>query len=88
ADIAQAIARAGAPARWLAVGDGAVRFRTVLEHAGVDVPDDDDPRHGVSAAAICRLAAASTPAGSAQLLPDYRRRPDAELTLERAAAKA
>ncbi len=88
ADIAQAIARAGAPARWLAVGDGAVRFRTVLEHAGVDVPDDDHPRHGVSAAAICRLAAASTPAGTAQLLPDYRRRPDAELTLERAAAKA
>ncbi len=92
ADLAAAIARVdteqAAPAGWLAVGDGAVRFRAELEQAGVAVPDDESPLHGVSAGSICALAAAATPTLGAQLLPDYRRRPDAELTLEATGAGA
>ena len=45
--------RAHAP--WLAVGDGAVRFRDRLEPAA-EVPADASPLHRVSALAVCRLA--------------------------------
>ena len=86
ADAAAGRAAEGEP-RWLAVGDGAVRYRGRLERLGVTVPADSSPLHRVSAAAICQLGAAADPAGSLeQLLPDYRRRPDAELALEAAAA--
>ena len=92
ADLAAAIERVDAeqagPAGWLAVGDGAVRFRMELEQARVKVPGDESPLHGVDAGSICALAAASTSTASTQLLPDYRRRPDAELTLEAAGAGA
>lgn len=72
-------------ARWLALGDGAVRYRAAIEAEPVEVPDDDSPLHRVSAAAICALAVESAPApAGAGLLPDYRRRPDAELALARA----
>jgi tRNA threonylcarbamoyladenosine biosynthesis protein TsaB len=72
--------------RWLAVGDGAIRFRGQLEDARVAVPADSSPLHPVNAAAICQLGAAA-PAASRyeEVLPDYRRRPDAEMTLRRAA---
>jgi tRNA threonylcarbamoyl adenosine modification protein YeaZ len=66
---------------WIAVGDGAVRYRMELAQAGAQVPGDESPLHGVSAAAICTLAAAMSPT-TEPLLPDYRRRPDAELALE------
>jgi tRNA threonylcarbamoyladenosine biosynthesis protein TsaB len=73
--------------RWTAVGDGAVRFRADLEGAGVSVPPDASALHGVSAEVICELATRADPtAALEQLLPDYRRRPDAELTLEAAGA--
>jgi tRNA threonylcarbamoyladenosine biosynthesis protein TsaB len=64
--------------RWLAVGDGAVRFRTDLEGAGCLVAPDASPLHGVAAAAICRLAI-EAPQGTARdlVLPDYLRPPDA-----------
>ena len=69
--------------RWIAVGDGAVRFRADLEPAGVTVPPDASPFHRVSAEVICQLAAGADPAVALeQLLPDYRRRPDAEIALE------
>jgi tRNA threonylcarbamoyladenosine biosynthesis protein TsaB len=66
--------------RWLAVGDGAVRFRGQLEAAGVSVPADSSPLHLVNPEAICALGA-STPAVSSyeEIIPDYRRRPDAEM---------
>lgn len=65
--------------RWLAVGDGAVRYRSDLQSAGCEVPDDDSPLHGVDARALCELAERLPAAASyEQLLPDYRRRPDAE----------
>jgi tRNA threonylcarbamoyladenosine biosynthesis protein TsaB len=61
----------------LAAGDGAVRFRSVLEAAGATVPADGDPVHRVSALWVCRLGAGVPPAGRDALLPDYRREPDA-----------
>jgi tRNA threonylcarbamoyladenosine biosynthesis protein TsaB len=62
----------------LALGDGAVRFRTELERAGADVPADGSPAHRVSALEVCRLAARGAPADRDALLPDYRRDPDAK----------
>jgi len=44
--------------RWLAVGDGAVRYRTHLERAAI-VPADSSPLHRVDARAICELGAAT-----------------------------
>ena len=71
------------PGPWLAVGDGAVRFRDLLEPAAVTVPADGSPRHRVSAIAICRLAQASAPVGRDALVPEYVRLPDAEEALRR-----
>ncbi len=80
--IAEAQAEAGgAPRRWLAVGDGAVRFREQLESAGARVPPDTSPLHLVSGAAVCELGARAAPASLHEIVPDYRRRPDAELAL-------
>lgn len=69
---------AGAGGAWLAVGDGALRFREDLERAGCTVADDGSEQHGVSARAICRLALAA-PEGTARdlVVPDYLRPPDA-----------
>jgi tRNA threonylcarbamoyladenosine biosynthesis protein TsaB len=68
---------------WLAVGDGAVRYRAELERAGVHVPADADPLHRVTAGAICSLGRSSAAAGDVNgVLPDYRRLPDAELALQ------
>jgi tRNA threonylcarbamoyladenosine biosynthesis protein TsaB len=63
---------------WLAVGDGAVRFREPLERAGAVIPADDAPVHRVSALQVCRLGATREPADRDALLPDYRREPDAK----------
>jgi tRNA threonylcarbamoyladenosine biosynthesis protein TsaB len=63
---------------WLAVGDGAVRFREPLERAGAVIPADDAPAHRVSALQVCRLGALAEPADRDALLPDYRREPDAK----------
>lgn len=66
---------------WLAVGDGAVRFRSQLESAGIAVPQDSSPLQQVSAAAVCELAVSAQATSLHALAPDYRRRPDAELAL-------
>ena len=79
------LAALGAPG-WLAVGDGAVRYRAALTAGGLDVPPDDDPRHRVAGAPLARLAAAGTPVAVATLVPDYVRLPDAELHRRRVAA--
>jgi tRNA threonylcarbamoyladenosine biosynthesis protein TsaB len=64
--------------RWLAVGDGAVRFRPDLEGAGCLVEPDRSPHHGVGAGAICRLALGAPQAIARDLVvPDYLRQPDA-----------
>jgi tRNA threonylcarbamoyladenosine biosynthesis protein TsaB len=62
----------------LAVGDGAVRFRDVLEMAGATVPDDGSSSHVVRGLSICRLAATVAPAPAEAVLPDYLRLPDAK----------
>jgi tRNA threonylcarbamoyladenosine biosynthesis protein TsaB len=80
----------GGSRSWLAVGDGALRYRQQIESTTtIEVPPDDSPLHRVSAAAVCALgalapAATAGTAAVTEILPDYRRRPDAELTLERA----
>ena len=67
---------------WLAVGDGALRFRGYLEAIAVAVPVDTSPLHRIDAGVLCELAL-SAPAGDPEaVLPDYRRRPDAEISLE------
>jgi tRNA threonylcarbamoyladenosine biosynthesis protein TsaB len=74
---------------WLAVGNGAIRFRDHLEPAGALIPADGSPLHLVSALSICELGAHQEASGSyAEILPDYRRNPDAEIALEGAAAAA
>jgi tRNA threonylcarbamoyladenosine biosynthesis protein TsaB len=65
-------------APWLAVGDGAVRFRDRLEPAA-EVPADASTLHGVSGLAVCRLAREARPMDRDALLPDYVRLPDAVL---------
>ncbi len=81
--LADAEQLAGGRRRWLALGDGAVRFREQLEAAGAHMPPDAAVAHMVSAAAICELGARATVASLGELVPDYRRRPDAELALAR-----
>jgi tRNA threonylcarbamoyladenosine biosynthesis protein TsaB len=71
--------RAGAgagAAPWLAVGDGAIRFRDRLLPAA-DVPEDDSTLHRVSALAVCRLAKVAPTVDRDALLPEYVRPPDA-----------
>jgi tRNA threonylcarbamoyladenosine biosynthesis protein TsaB len=63
-------------APWLAVGDGAVRFRERLEPAA-EVPADPSALHRVSALAVCRLAGVARTVDRDALLPDYVRAPDA-----------
>jgi tRNA threonylcarbamoyladenosine biosynthesis protein TsaB len=63
-------------APWLAVGDGAVRFRDRLEPAA-EVPADSSALHRVSALAVCRLAGTARIVDRDALLPDYVRAPDA-----------
>jgi tRNA threonylcarbamoyladenosine biosynthesis protein TsaB len=61
----------------LAAGDGAVRFRDLLEAAGVRVAPDESQAHAVRALHVCRLAAAVQPVAPEAVLPNYLRAPDA-----------
>ena len=70
--------------RWLAVGDGATRFRVALERAGAHVPPDEDPLHAVRAVAVCRLAlGVAETVRREEVLPEYLRLPDAEIARTR-----
>jgi tRNA threonylcarbamoyladenosine biosynthesis protein TsaB len=66
----------------MAVGDGSVRFRDVLEPAGTEIPTDGSPLHQVSALALARLATAAPVPGEG-VTPEYVRLPDAELAFRR-----
>lgn len=70
-----------APADVLAVGEGAIRFRSQLEDVGVAIAPDASPLHRVSAATICRLAAADDVDARGSFTPLYLRLPDAEIAL-------
>jgi tRNA threonylcarbamoyladenosine biosynthesis protein TsaB len=62
----------------LAAGDGAVRFRGLLEAAGIRVEPDGSQAHEVRALHVCELAAGVSPVSSEAVLPDYLRLPDAK----------
>ncbi len=63
---------------WLAVGDGALRFRSDLEESGCLVAPDASPLHGVAGGLVCRLALEAPEAIARDLVvPDYLRQPDA-----------
>jgi tRNA threonylcarbamoyladenosine biosynthesis protein TsaB len=62
----------------LAAGDGSLRFRRVLEAAGISVMPDDSRAHVVRALHVCRLAASVPGVAPQAVLPDYVRAPDAK----------
>jgi tRNA threonylcarbamoyladenosine biosynthesis protein TsaB len=63
------------------VGDGARRYRSVLEQQGAEVPPDDDDRHVPRARFHAELAHDFGPVEA--LEPLYLRLPDAEKALQR-----
>ena len=74
--VAGRVAQAGlAP---LAAGDGSVRFRELLEAAGIRVEPDGSRAHEVRALHVCELAAGVSPVEPEAVLPDYLRLPDAK----------
>jgi tRNA threonylcarbamoyladenosine biosynthesis protein TsaB len=64
------------PAGTVCIGDGAVRYRGVLEQRGLAVPPDDDDRHVPRARFHAALAGEPGPAEAIE--PIYLRVPDAE----------
>ena len=75
--LGQSISALGLPA--VAVGEGAVEFRAVLERSGALVPEDSE-LHTVTALNHCRLADAWSASDPDEVLPEYLRLPDAELS--------
>ena len=69
----------GSGANTHAVGDGALKFRELLDSSGVAVPPEDSPVHRVSAREHCRLAAIAQPSADGRVEPEYLRLPDAEV---------
>jgi tRNA threonylcarbamoyladenosine biosynthesis protein TsaB len=61
-----------------AAGDGSVRFRRVLEMAGIGVDPDQSRSHVVRALYVCRLARDVPDEPPQSVLPDYVRAPDAK----------
>jgi tRNA threonylcarbamoyladenosine biosynthesis protein TsaB len=82
AELAGVPAAVGGGREWLAVGDGAVRFREHLEAVGIAVAVEGSPLHRVDAGVLCELALTAPRGAPEAVLPDYRRRPDAEIALE------
>ncbi len=88
ADIARAIAPAdvgellpSAEVPWLAVGSGAVLYRSHLQDLGIEVPPEESPLHRIDGAAICELSLHAPVSAPHTVLPDYLRQPDAEIAL-------
>jgi tRNA threonylcarbamoyladenosine biosynthesis protein TsaB len=73
----------GLPAPPRVAGSGAIRFRQELTDRDVDIPDDADPVHRVSARHICALAATTEHGDGDSLDPIYLRPPDAQRWRER-----
>ena len=61
----------------VAVGDGAIRYRSELREAGFVVPADIEPEHYIDGLALLALTAGGTPVAVDSLTPDYVRLPDA-----------
>jgi tRNA threonylcarbamoyladenosine biosynthesis protein TsaB len=62
----------------LAAGDGSLRFRGMLEEAGIRVEPEDSEAHVVSALQICRLGESAQDESPEAVLPEYLREPDAK----------
>jgi tRNA threonylcarbamoyladenosine biosynthesis protein TsaB len=82
--LAAGVATLGLPT--LAIGDGAVEFREVLERAGALIPADESELHRVSAITHCQLAVSMRGSPPDQVQPEYLRLPDAQIS-RRAADK-
>src|SRR5206468_3129068 len=76
ADLAALVRAAGGD--WIAVGEPASGLREELALVGVDVPPNDSPLHRISGLALCRVEPAV--AGRDNVVPDYLRLPDAEIS--------
>jgi len=76
AELARQVQAAGLSPR--AAGNGSIRFRGVLEAAGIRVDPDESCSHVVRALHVCRLAKAVPDASPESVLPDYLRAPDAK----------
>jgi tRNA threonylcarbamoyladenosine biosynthesis protein TsaB len=69
-------------ARWtraLAIGDGAVEFRAILERSGISIPGGESAVHRVTAINHCRLVGTAPVTPSDRVEPHYLRIPDAEI---------
>jgi tRNA threonylcarbamoyladenosine biosynthesis protein TsaB len=62
----------------LSAGDGSLRFRGMLEEAGIRVEPDDSEAHVVRALHVCRLGAGAPDEPPEAVLPEYLREPDAK----------
>jgi tRNA threonylcarbamoyladenosine biosynthesis protein TsaB len=62
----------------LAAGDGSLRFRGMLEQAGIQVESGESEAHVVRALHVCRLAAEALDEPPEAVLPEYLREPDAK----------
>jgi tRNA threonylcarbamoyladenosine biosynthesis protein TsaB len=62
-----------------AAGDGALRFRGVLEAAGIGVDATESRSHVVRALHVCRLARTAQGEPPETVLPEYLRAPDAKI---------
>jgi tRNA threonylcarbamoyladenosine biosynthesis protein TsaB len=78
--VAHAPAELELPPGTLCVGDGAVRYRDVLEAAGAEVPPDDSELHVPRAGLHVSLARDFGPAEAVE--PIYVRAPDADRVLQ------
>jgi tRNA threonylcarbamoyladenosine biosynthesis protein TsaB len=62
----------------LAAGDGSIRFRGMLEEAGIPVEPDGSDAHVVRALHVCRLGRGAPDEPPEAVLPEYLREPDAK----------
>jgi tRNA threonylcarbamoyladenosine biosynthesis protein TsaB len=76
-DLAEILAELATPA--LAAGDGAVKFRDVLQRSGTLIGADDAPVNRVSARHHCRLARHLPDRAPRDVVPEYLRAPDAQI---------
>jgi tRNA threonylcarbamoyladenosine biosynthesis protein TsaB len=77
-DLAERINKLAVPV--LAIGEGAVEFRPVLERAGALIPADGSTLNRVTAVNHARLARTLAATDPNEIRPQYLRLPDAELT--------
>lgn len=75
-DVAQRLRDAGMRVR--AAGDGALRYRALLESAGAEVEPESSPAHLVRGRFLFELAARAEPVEPVAVGPRYLREPDAE----------